>query len=123
PMDTVTEPTMPIYLALIGGIGIVHYNNTIEEQVEMVRRVKRYENGFITDPVTLSPEHTIRDVDEIKARHGFSGIPITEDGTLQTRLVGIVTNRDLDFEKNRSRKLREVMSTDLITAPEGITLS
>ena len=72
----------------------------------MVRRVKRFENGFITEPMTLSPEHTIRDVDEIKARHGFSGIPITEDGTLQTRLVGIVTNRDLDFEKNRSRKLR-----------------
>jgi IMP dehydrogenase len=123
PMDTVTEATMAIYLALLGGIGIVHYNNTIEEQVEMVRRVKRYENGFITDPVTLSPEHSIHDVDEIKARHGFSGIPITEDGTLRTRLVGIVTNRDLDFEKDRARRLREVMSTDLITAPEGITLS
>src|SRR5215210_5738395 len=123
PMDTVTESTMAIYLALLGGIGIIHYNNTIEEQVQMVRRVKRFENGFITEPVVLSPDHRIRDVDTIKAKHGFSGIPITEDGTLQTRLVGIVTNRDLDFEKNRSRKLREVMSTDLITASEGITLS
>src|SRR5437588_9933046 len=86
PMDTVTESTLAIYLALLGGIGIIHYNNTIQEQVELVRRVKRFENGFITEPVTLSPEHTIRDVDEIKAKHGFSGIPITEDGTLQTRL-------------------------------------
>jgi IMP dehydrogenase len=123
PMDTVTEATMAIYLALLGGIGIIHYNNTIEEQVGMVRRVKRFENGFITEPVVLSPAHTIADVDDIKARHGFSGIPITEDGTLQGRLVGIVTNRDLDFEKERTRPLREVMSTELITATQGITLS
>jgi IMP dehydrogenase len=123
PMDTVTEATMAIYLALLGGIGIIHYNNSIEEQVQMVRRVKRYENGFITEPVVLSPEHTIADVDDIKARHGFSGIPITEDGTLKGRLVGIVTNRDLDFEKDRSRPLRAVMSTELITAPQGVTLS
>jgi IMP dehydrogenase len=123
PMDTVTESTMAIYLALLGGIGIIHYNNTIGEQVHMVRRVKRFENGFITEPVVLSPHHTIHDVDEIKARHGFSGIPITEDGTLQGRLVGIVTNRDLDFEKDRLRPLREVMTTELITATQGITLS
>jgi IMP dehydrogenase len=123
PMDTVTESTMAIYLALLGGIGIIHYNNTVDEQVALVRSVKRFENGFITEPVTLSPEHTIRDVDAIKAAQGFSGIPITEDGTLKTRLVGIVTNRDTDFEKDRSRKLREVMSTNLITAKEGITLS
>jgi IMP dehydrogenase len=123
PMDTVTETSMAITLALLGGIGILHYNNTIAEQVEMVRKVKRYENGFITDPVALSPQHLIRHVDEIKERYGFSGIPITEDGTLQTRLVGIVTNRDIDFEKDRNRPLHEVMSTNLVTAPKGISLS
>jgi len=123
PMDTVTESTMAIYLALLGGIGIIHYNNTIDEQVEMVRRVKRFENGFITEPMVLSPHHTIRDVDAIKAEHGFSALPITEDGTLETKLVGLVTNRDIDFEKDRSRPLSEVMTTQLITAPKGVTLS
>jgi IMP dehydrogenase len=123
PMDTVTESTMAIYMALLGGIGILHYNNTIAEQVEMVRRVKRYENGFITEPMVLSPRHSIRDVDRIKAEHGFSALPITEDGTLTTRLIGLVTNRDTDFEKDRDRPLSEVMTTDLITAPKGVTLS
>ncbi len=123
PMDTVTETQMAITLALLGGIGILHYNNTIEEQVAMVRKVKRYENGFITDPIVLSPLHTIQDVDRIKESHGFSGIPITEDGSLNTRLVGIVTNRDTDFEKDRTRPLSEVMSTDLVTAPVGSSLS
>jgi IMP dehydrogenase len=122
PMDTVTEDKMAIYLALLGGIGIIHYNNTIEEQVRMVRKVKKFENGFIKDPIVLSPYHRIRDVDMIKEKYGFSGIPITEDGTLNTRLVGIVTNRDIDFEKDRDKLLKDVMTTDLITAPEGISL-
>ncbi|MBI3948300.1 MAG: IMP dehydrogenase [Armatimonadetes bacterium] len=123
PMDTVSESDMAIGLALQGGIGILHYNNTIEEQAAMVRRVKRFENGFISDPVALSPDHRVTDVDHIKRTLGFSGIPITEDGTLQSRLVGIVTNRDIDFEKDRTRLLREVMTTDLVTAPKGVTLS
>lgn len=123
PMDTVTEYKMAIALALMGGIGIVHYNNRIEEQVQHVRKVKRFENGFITDPIVLSPEHRLSDIDEIRAKEGFSGIPITEDGTLRTKLVGIVTNRDIDFEPDRSRKVKEFMVTNLITAPEGISLA
>lgn len=123
PMDTVTEDRMAINLALLGGLGIIHYNNTIEEQARLVARVKRYENGFITDPVALSPQHTIADVDQIKRQQGFSGIPITEDGSLNSRLVGIVTNRDIDLETDRGRALSEVMTTELITAPAGISLS
>ncbi len=123
PMDTVSEAEMAIGLALQGGIGIIHYNNTADEQAAMVRRVKRFENGFIMDPVALSPRHTIADVDRIKHTHGFSSIPITEDGTLRSRLVGIVTNRDLDFEKDRSRPLGEVMTANLVTARQGVTLS
>ncbi|MHC4183961.1 MAG: IMP dehydrogenase, partial [Planctomycetota bacterium] len=122
PMDTVTESKMAIYMALLGGIGIIHYNNSIEEQVREVKSVKRFENGFITDPVTLSPENTISDVDKIKETYGFSGIPITEDGTLKSKLVGIVTRRDIDFEVNRTKKLKDVMVTRLVTAPAGITL-
>ncbi|MHB9037863.1 MAG: IMP dehydrogenase [Armatimonadota bacterium] len=122
PMDTVTEWKMAAYLALLGGIGIIHYNNTIDTQVENVRKVKRFENGFIIDPVVLSPRNTVNDVDTIKMEHGFSGIPITLDGTLNSKLVGIVTNRDIDFEKDRSRPLSEVMTTELVTAREGVTL-
>jgi IMP dehydrogenase len=123
PMDTVTEEKMATFMALLGGIGILHYNNTIKEQVDMLKKVKRFENGFITDPVVLSPNHCIKDVIDIKQRLGFSGVPITEDGTLNTKLVGIVTARDIDFEKDNSRKLKDVMTTNLITAKVGITLN
>ena len=123
PMDTVTENKMAIGMALLGGIGIVHYNNTPEAQVEEVRKVKRFENGFITDPVVLGPKNAIADVDLIFQEQGFSGIPITEDGTIEGKLVGIVTNRDVDFEPDRSHLLEEVMVTDLVTAPEGVTLN
>lgn len=123
PMDTVTEARTAISLALMGGMGIVHYNNTIEEQVAEVRKVKRYENGFIMEPIVLSPQHTIADIDWIKAQYNFSGIPVTEDGSLQSKLVGIVTNRDIDFEKDRTRKLSEVMTSDVLTAEQGLSLS
>ncbi len=123
PMDTVTENKMAIGMALLGGIGIIHYNNTPQEQIEEVRKVKRFENGFITDPVVLGPTNTIADVDLISQEQGFSGIPITEDGTLEGKLKGIVTNRDIDFEPDRSLPLQEVMVTDLVTAPEGVTLN
>ncbi|MFP4056124.1 MAG: IMP dehydrogenase [Candidatus Brocadiia bacterium] len=122
PMDTVTESDMAIILALLGGMGFIHYNNTIEEQARHVWRVKRFENGFITEPVTLSPGHTVGDVRRIKEELGFSGIPITEDGTLGSRLVGIVTNRDIDFEPEPGTALRDVMTTELVTASEGVTL-
>ena len=122
PMDTVTESGMAIGIALLGGLGIIHYNNTVEQQAHHVWRVKRFENGFITEPVTLSPDHTIADVDRIKEQLGFTGIPITEDGTLGSRLLGIVTNRDIDFETDRSKALREAMTTGLVTAPQGVTL-
>ena len=123
PMDTVTENKMAIGMALLGGIGIIHYNNTPQSQVDEVRKVKRFENGFITDPVVLGPKNAIADVDRIFEEQGFSGIPITEDGTLEGKLMGIVTNRDIDFEPNRERLLGEVMVTDLVTAPEGVTLN
>lgn len=123
PMDTVTESKMAISLALMGGLGVIHYNNSPEEQIAQVRRVKRFENGFITEPIVLSPGHRISDIDRIREKEGFSGIPITEDGTLRTRLVGIVTNRDIDFEPDRTRLLREVMVRELNTAPKGISLA
>ncbi len=122
PMDTVTGFQMAISLALLGGIGIIHYNNTIEEQRSQVEKVKRFKNGFIVDPIVLSPKHSIQDWDHIKQKYGFSGIPITEDGTRDSRLVGIVTNRDVDLEKNRSIRLEDVMTRDLITANEGMQL-
>ncbi len=123
PMDTVTEAKMAIAMALQGGIGIIHYNNSIQKQVEEVEKVKRYENGFISDPLCLSPEHTIADIYEIKEKFGFSGIPITANGKVGSKLLGIVTNRDIDFEKEYSKKLKEVMTTDLFTASEDINLS
>ncbi len=123
PMDTVTEADMAIGLALMGGIGIIHYNNTPQKQAEEVKKVKRYENGFIMNPKVLSPENTVADLQRIKENYGFSGIPITENGTMNSRLLGIVTNRDIDFETNPMRKLKEVMTTDLVTAPQGVTLS
>ena len=122
PMDTVTESQMAIYMALLGGIGIIHYNNTIETQKALVRRVKRFENGFIRDPMVLTQDHRIRDIDEIKARYGFSGVPITDNGKPDGKLVGLVTERDIDFEPDRTKKLKEVMNTQLVTAQEGVTL-
>ncbi|MBK8190560.1 MAG: IMP dehydrogenase [Vampirovibrionales bacterium] len=122
PMDTVTEAEMAIAMALQGGIGIIHYNNTIEEQRSLAKRVKRYKNGFITNPLTLSPAHRIADIDEIKKTHGFSGFPITEQGRMGSKLVGIVTNRDIDFIQDRSLPLSEVMTTELVVGREPCTL-
>jgi IMP dehydrogenase len=118
-MDTVTEHRMAIAMARQGGIGIIHKNMSIEEQAEEVDKVKRSENGVITDPFYLSPEHTLKDADELMGKFRISGVPITEG----KKLVGIVTNRDLKFEEDFSRKIKECMtSKNLVTAREGITL-
>lgn len=122
PMDTVTEANMAINMALLGGIGIIHYNNTIEEQTAEVRKVKRFKNGFITDPLTLTPDHKVSDIDDIKHKFGFSGVPITEEGRMGSKLLGIVTTRDVDFIKDRSTPLKDVMTTDLVVGHEGCTL-
>ena len=118
-MDTVTEHRMAIAMARQGGIGIIHKNMSIEEQAEEVDKVKRSENWVITDPFSLSPEHTIQDADDLMAKYRISGVPITEG----TKLVGIITNRDLKFETDFSKKIKESMTSEgLVTAKEGITL-
>ena len=118
-MDTVTEHRMAIAMARQGGIGIIHKNMSIEAQAEEVDKVKRSENGVITDPFSLSPEHTLADADALMAKFRISGVPITEG----RKLVGIITNRDLKFETDFTKKIKESMTSEgLITAPEGITL-
>ena len=113
-MDTVTEHRMAIAMARQGGIGIIHKNMSIEEQAEEVDKVKRSENGVITDPFSLSADHTLADADDLMAKFKISGVPIT---TKDGKLVGIITNRDLKFEEDFSRKISECMTSEnLITA-------
>ncbi|MDD2958914.1 MAG: IMP dehydrogenase [Lachnospiraceae bacterium] len=118
-MDTVTEHRMAIAMARQGGIGIIHKNMSIQEQAEEVDKVKRSENGVITDPFHLSPDNTLEEADALMGKFRISGVPITENG----KLVGIITNRDLLFEEDFSKKIKESMTAEgLITAPVGITL-
>lgn len=118
-MDTVTEHRMAIAMARQGGIGVIHKNMSIQQQAEEVDKVKRSENGVISDPFSLSPEHTLDDADKLMAKYRISGVPITENG----KLVGIITNRDLKFETDYSKKIKESMTSEnLVTAREGITL-
>ena len=127
-MDTVTEHQMAIAMARQGGIGIIHKNMSIEAQAEEVDKVKRSENGVITDPFYLSPEHTLQQAEDLMAKFRISGVPITENGKLVgitegKKLVGIITNRDLKFETNFNKKIKESMTSEgLVTAKEGITL-
>ena len=118
-MDTVTEHRMAIAMARQGGIGIIHKNMTIEQQADEVDKVKRSENGVITDPFYLSPEDTLADANALMAKYRISGVPITGG----KKLVGIITNRDLLFETDFSKKIKESMTSEnLITAKEGVTL-
>ena len=118
-MDTVTEAAMAIAMAQEGGIGVIHRNLTIEQQAQEVDKVKKSESGMIIDPVTVHPDQPIAEALDVMRRYKISGLPVTKDGTL----VGILTNRDLRFEKRLNRKVGEVMTKDkLITARPGISL-
>ena len=118
-MDTVTEHRMAIAMARQGGIGIIHKNMSIEAQAEEVDKVKRSENGVITNPFSLTAEHTLADADALMGKYRISGVPITEG----KKLVGIITNRDLKFETDMTKKIKESMTSEnLVTAREGITL-
>lgn len=119
-MDTVTESKMAIAMAREGGIGIIHKNMTIEEQSKEVDRVKRQENGVITDPIFLSQDHLIQDAENLMSRYRISGVPIT---TEEGKLIGIITNRDIIFETDFQKKISEVMTKDnLITSSENTTV-
>jgi IMP dehydrogenase len=122
-MDTVTESRLAIAMAQQGGLGVIHKNLSVEEQASEVDRVKRSESGMIVNPITLSPTHRIHEALELMKRYRISGVPITEDGSKEGRLVGILTNRDLRFETGVERPIAEVMTKDnLITVPVGTTL-
>ena len=119
-MDTVTESKMAISMARQGGIGIIHKNMSIEEQASEVDRVKRSESGVIVDPFFLTKDHTIQDADDIMGRYRISGVPIVDENK---KLIGIITNRDIKFEQDMSKKIEEAMTKDnLVTAKEGVNL-
>ena len=118
-MDTVTEHQMAIAMARCGGIGMIHKNMSIEQQAEEVDMVKRSENGVITDPFFLTADHTLKDANDLMAKFRISGVPITEG----RKLIGIITNRDLVFEEDYTKKISECMTSEhLVTAKEGTTL-
>jgi len=122
-MDTVTESRLAIAMAQHGGLGVIHKNLTIEEQASEVDRVKRSESGMIVNPITLSPTNRIYEALELMKKYSISGVPITDDGSKEGKLVGILTNRDLRFETNVNRPIADIMTRDrLITVPVGTTL-
>ncbi|AMD22134.1 HGL206Cp [Eremothecium sinecaudum] len=122
PMDTVTEAEMAIHMALMGGIGIIHHNCTPEEQAAMVKKVKKYENGFINSPIVISPKVTVGEAKMMKAKYGFAGYPVTDNGDVGGKLLGIITSRDVQFIEDDSLSVSEIMTTDVVTGKKGLTL-
>jgi len=125
PMDTVTESRMAIAMALEGGLGIIHTNLPIEAQVQEVLKVKKFRSGFITDPICIPPTMLLSELDDLRARCGFTGFPVTETGNLGSRLLGLVTKRDTDFVERSTRRVGAVMTPveKLTTAEEGVELA
>jgi len=126
PMDTVTESRMAIAMALEGGIGIIHANLSAEDQAKEVAKVKRYESGFIMDPVCIKPTMRLVDLDKLRSQCGFTGFPVTQDGNMGSKLLGLVTKRDTDFVRDRDSATVSAIMTkraDLVTAKEGITIA
>jgi IMP dehydrogenase len=122
-MDTVTESRLAVAMAQQGGLGVIHKNLSIEEQASEVDRVKRSESGMIVNPITLSPSHRIYEALDLMKKYRISGVPITDDGSKEGRLVGILTNRDLRFETRTDRPIAEIMTKEhLVTVPVGTTL-
>src|SRR5262245_21294992 len=122
-MDTVTESRLAIAMAQHGGLGVIHKNLSVDEQASEVDRVKRSESGMIVNPITLSPSHRIYEALELMKKYRISGVPITDDGSKEGRLAGILTNRDLRFETSVDRPITEIMTKEnLITVPVGTTL-
>ena len=124
PMDTVTDHTMAISMAVHGGIGFIHRSNSVEEQAEQVRLVKRFKCGFITDPMCMSVSTTLSQVDKVILENGFTAFAVTEKGTSRSKLLGMVTSRDIDFLEDRSKLLGDVMTprSELVTLGEGCSL-
>jgi len=121
PMDTVTESDQAIAMALQGGIGIIHCNQTVEEQLGQVQATKRFQNGFVPKPVVFSPTDTIEDLK--KNQYAFSTFPITQNGTINSKLIGLVSGRETDFVTDPNIALEDIMNTEIVTAPQGITLN
>mmetsp|Transcript_31015 Transcript_31015/g.66716 ORF Transcript_31015/g.66716 Transcript_31015/m.66716 type:complete len:526 (+) Transcript_31015:103-1680(+) len=125
PMDTVTEARMAIAMALEGGIGVIHTNLTIADQVKEVQKVKKFESGFILDPICITPSMTLAQLEEIRRKSGWKGFPVTEDGKMGSKLLGLVTKRDTDWIAEGSTLVSQLMTPlkDLTVAPEGINLT
>eukprot|EP00403_Amphidinium_massartii_P022482 CAMPEP_0178398202 /NCGR_PEP_ID=MMETSP0689_2-20121128/14651_1 /TAXON_ID=160604 /ORGANISM="Amphidinium massartii, Strain CS-259" /LENGTH=523 /DNA_ID=CAMNT_0020018957 /DNA_START=103 /DNA_END=1674 /DNA_ORIENTATION=- len=126
PMDTVTESRMAIAMALQGGLGIIHTNLPAQEQANEVMKVKKYKSGFIVDPICIKPDMRLAELDQLRASFGFSGFPVTENGEMGSKLLGLVTKRDTDFVPNRDNVTVEQVMTpakDLVTAQEGVELA
>jgi IMP dehydrogenase len=120
-MDTVTETGLAIAMAQFGGIGVIHRNLTIEQQAEQVRQVKRFESGMVVNPITVTPEVTLRQLKVLKERHRISGIPVVEaNGAGPGKLIGIITNRDVRFAENENQPIAELMTRKVITVREGV---